>query len=222
MRVIKALIFDFDGMILDTELPILRAWQQVYHGYGYDLPFEKYALTVGTDDSAFNPLEYLGKLVGDGFSTSEATEKLSQYINNYIEAGDLMPGVRDYLVVAKTIGLRIAIASSSNLEWVEAHLNRLNCETYFDAVVAAGSSYPPKPDPTVYRVAAEKLGISSVEGIAFEDSVNGVRAARAAGIFCVAVPNSVTVNMDFHEADLQIPSLLTINLKELIKIVESK
>jgi HAD superfamily hydrolase (TIGR01509 family) len=222
MHSIKGLIFDFDGLILDTELPNLQAWQNVYREFGQELPFDKYVLTVGTDEKAFNPLTYLHQLTGNGFDSREAATLHDKLLFKYISTSDLMPGVRQYLQDAKTAGINVAIASSSTQTWVLGHVERLNCRDYFDAIVTADSIYPAKPDPAVYRVALDQLGIFPKEGIAFEDSVNGVRAARQAEIFCVVVPNSVTVNMDFHESDLQVPSLLTVGLNEIIKIAQSR
>ncbi len=223
MRKIKALVFDFDGLILDTELPNLCAWQEVYRLYGKELPFEKYALTVGTDERSFNPITHLIELIGESSTIKQKEIIVRQKIllEKYLSSSELMPGVRTYLEAAKSEGIKTSIASSSNDAWVSGHLHRLQCTDMFDSVVTAGSIYPPKPNPTVYKTALSNLCVEPDEAIAFEDSVNGVSAARLAGIFCVAVPNSVTVNMDFFESDLQIPSLLTISLAELVKIVES-
>ncbi len=218
----KGLVLDFDGLILDTELPNLHAWQEVYRTFGFELPFEKYILVVGTDENAFNPLAYLSNISGAVINEDAVYSMQKKLLGDYLSSSDLMPGVRNYLHDAKIAGLKTAIASSSNADWVLGHLTRLNCLDYFDSIVTAGSDLPPKPDPTVYSIALEKLGITPSEAIAFEDSVNGVSAARQAGIFCVAVPNSVTVNMDFFESDIQIPSLLTVGLMDLVKIAESK
>ena len=222
MNSIKGLIFDFDGLILDTELPNLQSWQEVYRAYGQELPFEKYILTVGTDEHTFNPLAYLRQHAGNGFDSHGASSLHEKLLLDNLSFCDLMPGVRQYLQDAKDAEIKVAIASSSTQKWVLGHLERLNCEDYFDAIVTADSIYPAKPDPTVYRVSLDLLGIFPKEAVAFEDSVNGVRAARRAEIFCVAVPNSVTLNMDFFESDLQVPSLLTVALKEIITIAESR
>jgi putative hydrolase of the HAD superfamily len=221
MTKIEGLVFDFDGLILDTELPNLHAWQEVYRAFGYELPFEKYILVVGTDESAFNPITYLSNLLGGEIDEAMISSMHKDFLYKYLSTSELMPGVRNYLRDARSAGLRTAIASSSNDGWVLGHLTRLNCLDAFDEIVTAGSVLPPNPDPTVYGVALDKLGIDPSEAIAFEDSLNGVKSARKAGIFCVAVPNSVTVNMDFFESNLQIPSLLTINLLDLVKIAES-
>ncbi len=221
MRKIKALVFDFDGLILDTESPELNAWREVYRIFGYEFPVEKYLLTVGTDQSAFKPAAYLCNLAGDTSLIDEIFEKQKRLLGEYLSASDLMPGVRNYLETADYLGLKTSIASSSNDKWVYDNLSRLQCNHLFDTVVTAGNIYPPKPDPTVYSIAMERLGVDSQETIAFEDSLNGVRAAKRADIYCVAVPNAVTANMDFSEANLQVGSLLSLSPQELIKIVEA-
>ena len=221
MTKIKGLIFDFDGLIFDTELPNLHSWQEVYRNYGFELPFEKYVLVIGTDESEFNPLTYLQDLTGNSIDLSSVSREYRCILNRKLTSAELMPGVKEYISEAKAFGLSTAIASSSSDEWVYGHLDHLGVKQYFDFIITAGSSYPAKPDPAVYIESLNKLGALSTEIIAFEDSINGVRAARAANIFCVAIPNSVTVNMDFFEANLQIPSLLTLGLNDLICLVES-
>ncbi len=221
MRKIKALVFDFDGLILDTESPDLIAWKNVYRFYGYELPLERYLLTVGTDQSAFKPGAHLCSLVGNPSLIDEVSEKQKKFLGKYLTSSDLMPGVRNYLESAKLLGLKTSIASSSNDKWVCGNLSRLKCTHLFDTVITAGNKYPPKPDPTVYSIALESLGVYPRETMAFEDSLNGVSAAKQAGIYCVAVPNFVTANMDFSESNLRLVSLLSISLQDLIRIVES-
>jgi HAD superfamily hydrolase (TIGR01509 family) len=218
---IKGLIFDFDGLILDTELPNLHAWQEIYRKYGYKLPFEKYVLVIGSDESAFNPLNYLVEISGNKINPVDISIEHQEILFQKLAFAELMPGVKEYLETAKKLRLLTAIASSSNDEWVFGHLERLGAKDYFDSVITAGPVLPAKPNPTVYEIALKSLGCRANQAIAFEDSKNGVRAARIAGIFCVAVPNSVTVHMDFFESNLQIPSLLTLSLPDLIAIVES-
>jgi len=218
---IKGLIFDFDGLILDTELPNLHAWQEIYQKYGYKFPFEKYVLVIGSDESAFNPLNYLVEISGKNINPVDVSIEHREILLQKLAFAELMPGVKEYLETAKKLRLLTAIASSSNDEWVFGHLERLGAKDYFNSVITAGPVLPAKPNPTVYKIALNSLGCRANQAIAFEDSKNGILAARDAGIFCVAVPNSVTINMDFFESNLQIPSLLTLSLPDLIAIVES-
>lgn len=221
MRTIRGFIFDFDGLILDTEMPSLHAWQTVYRNHGSELPFEKYILTVGTDDKSFNPARYLQILVGKPGIEIAAAQEHKAVLHELLKNAQMMPGIDEYLTYAQSREIKTAIASSSSDAWVRGHLARLDSLKYFDAIVTAGSVHPAKPDPQVYTLALRELSLLPSEAIAFEDSKNGIRAAHLAGIFCVAVPNSVTVSMDFQESDLQIPSLMTINPSELIQLVES-
>lgn len=217
---IKGLIFDFDGLILDTELPNLHAWQEIYRKHGYELPFEKYILVIGSDESVFNPLNNLVEISGNKIIPGDVFIEHQEILLQKLAFAELMPGVKEYLETAKKLRLLTAIASSSNDEWVLGHLERLGAMDYFDTVITAGPVLPAKPNPAVYKIALNSLGCRANQAIAFEDSKNGVKAARDAGIFCVAVPNSATVHMDFFESNLQIPSLLTLSLPDLIAVVE--
>lgn len=217
---VKAFIFDFDGLILDTELPNLQAWQMIYRSYGFEVPLEKYALYIGTDDHAFNPLTHLHQLAGNGFDPIRVAEKQYALFLELLASSRIMPGVMEYINFAHETGIKTAVASSSSSSWVNGHLDRLNMRTHFDSVVTAGDLIPHKPNPGVYLGALDELGITAEEAIAFEDSANGVKSARQAGVYCVAIPNSVTISMDFHESNLQIPSFLTIEPAEIIKIKE--
>jgi HAD superfamily hydrolase (TIGR01509 family) len=128
-----------------------------------------------------------------------------------------MPGVEAALAAAREIGVRLAVASSSQRYWVEGHLQRLGLLEHFEILKTADDVEKVKPDPALYLQTLEALGVAASETVAFEDSVNGVKAAKAAGIFCVAVPNAVTRNLDFQHADLQISSLLECDITNILK-----
>ena len=133
----------------------------------------------------------------------------------------LLPGVENYLADARRLGLRMAIASSSGSTWVMEHLERFGIYEHFDAIVSREDVTRTKPDPELYRVALQRLSVSPLESIAFEDSTNGIRAAKAANLFCVAVPNPLTADLDLGEADLQLASLEAASLSELIGRIEA-
>ena len=101
------------------------------------------------------------------------------------------------------------------------HLERFGIHEHFDAIVSREDVTRTKPDPELYRMAIQRLSVSPRESIAFEDSTNGIRAAKAAELFCVAVPNPLTADLDLSEADLQLPSLEATSLSELIGRIES-
>lgn len=129
----------------------------------------------------------------------------------------LMPGVRRYLDDARRLKLATAIASSSSRRWIDEHLGRMAIKDRFDVIVCRDDVRATKPDPELYQTAVDRLGVMPDEAIALEDSRNGLAAAKAAGLFCVAVPNGMTASMDLSRADLRLTSLDEMPLEELIR-----
>jgi HAD superfamily hydrolase (TIGR01509 family) len=214
--VIWALLFDFDGLIVDTETPSYASWQEVYREHGQEFPLDRWAAIIGTI-GGFEPLDYLEELHGPIDREAVRTRRREHELQ-LLEIEDLRPGILAYLEEAERHGLKTAIVSSSSREWVDRHLRRLQRAEHFDEIVTADrNAERSKPRPTLYLEALERLGVSADEAIAFEDSPNGVRAAKAAGIFTVAVPNGVTIALGLGEADLLLESLAELSLRELLK-----
>jgi len=214
---IRAFLFDFDGLIVDTELPARTGWEWLYRRHGHELPRERWATLVGTIGADFDPMTYLEELVGGPLDRAALDEERYAHEVSLIEAERLRPGIADYLAAAKRHGLKRAIVSSSSRQWIEGHLARLEEAVGWDAILAA--DHDParaKPHPHLYLEALDRLGVAAGEAVAFEDSPNGVRAARSAGIFCVAVPNEVTRDLALDEADLLVPSLADLPPDELL------
>lgn len=113
----------------------------------------------------------------------------------------------------------MGVTSSSSPDWVDGHLARLGLSAYFNCVECANDGVPAKPDPTLYLRALTALGVRADEAIAFEDSANGVMAAKRAGICCIAVPNALTRELDLAHADLRLKSLAKLSLEALLKQV---
>ena len=217
---IRALLFDFDGLIVDTETPSYASWQEVFHQHGQELPLDRWATIIGTT-GGFDPLDYLEELHGPLDREAVRTRKRDRELE-LLEIEELRPGILDYLEEAERRGLKTAIVSSSSREWVDRHLARLERAEHFDEVVTADRDPErSKPRPTLYLEALERLGVSAGEAIAFEDSPNGVKAAKAAGIFTVAVPNGITVSLGLDEADLLLESLAELSLRELLERLRS-
>ena len=213
---IRALLFDFDGLIVDTETPSYASWQEVYREHGQELPLERWAAIIGTI-GGFEPLDYLEELHGPIDREAVKTRRQEHELE-LLEIEELRPGILDYLEEAKRRGLGTAIVSSSSRRWVDRHLVRLERSQDFDEIVTADRDPErAKPRPTLYLEALERLGVRPTEAIAFEDSPNGVKAAKAAGIFTVAVPNSVTVSLGLDDADLVLDSLAEVPLDEVIR-----
>jgi HAD superfamily hydrolase (TIGR01509 family) len=206
---IRAFLFDFDGLILDTELASRAGWQLLYRDHGQELPPDLWATVVGTYN-AWDPMAHLEELVGEPLEREALNERRHAHEIALIEAEELRPGIAEYLAAARQHGLKRAIVSSSNRRWVESHLERLEEAVGWDAICTAERDRSrAKPSPTLYLEALVALGVAASEAVAFEDSPNGVRAAKEAGIFCVAVPNDVTRDLGLDEAgaDLVLDSL---------------
>jgi HAD superfamily hydrolase (TIGR01509 family) len=213
---IRALLFDFDGLIVDTETPSLASWQAVYEEHGRELPLDRWATIIGTTGPGFDPLDYLEELHGSIDREAVKTRRQKHELR-LLEIEKLRPGILEYLEGAERRNLKTAIVSSSSRKWVDRHLVRLERAEHFDEIVTADRDPErSKPRPTLYLEALERLGVAAEEAIAFEDSPNGVKAAKAAGIYTVAVPNGVTASLGLDAADLVLDSLAQMPLRELL------
>jgi HAD superfamily hydrolase (TIGR01509 family) len=213
---IRALLFDFDGLVVDTETPSFASWQEVYREHGQELPLERWAAIIGTI-GGFEPLDYLEELHGP-IDRQAVKERRYQHELELLEIEGLRPGILAYLDEAQRMGLKKAIVSSSSRRWVDGHLARLEQAEHFDEIVTADlDEERAKPRPTLYLEALERLSLTAGEAVAFEDSPNGVKAAKAAGIFTVAVPNGVTSSLGLDEADLVLDSLAEMPLRKLLE-----
>jgi HAD superfamily hydrolase (TIGR01509 family) len=220
---IRGLLFDFDGLLVDTESPSRLVWEELYRDHGFELPRERWAGNIGTLDEPFDPLDHLEELVGRGLDRNVLTERRRAREFELIDLEQLRPGVDDYLAEAERRGLRTGIVSSSSRWWIEPILERLERAHGWDTIVVAdGDAVRAKPRPTLYLEALRDLELDAGEAIAFEDSPNGVLAATAAGIYCVAVPNPITAALAFEDADLVLGSLAELPLAELLERVDSR
>jgi HAD superfamily hydrolase (TIGR01509 family) len=212
---LRALLFDFDGLILDTETPSFGSWRELYREHGQELTLERWSAAVGTI-GGFDPVAHLEELAGP-IDRETALPRRQARDLELCDVEELRPGVLDYLEEARRRGLATSIVSSSSRPWVDRHLARLERTEHFDDIVTAdGDLARAKPLPVLYLEALERLGVGASEAVAFEDSPNGVRAAKAAGLFCVAVPNSVTASLGLDQADLVVASLAELELDDLV------
>jgi HAD superfamily hydrolase (TIGR01509 family) len=216
---IQALIFDFDGLILDTEVPDFESWQEIYDSFDCSLPFADWAACIGTHSGAFDVCGYLERQLGREIDREEVRARRRQRYREMIATQAVLPGVEEYLSDAAGLGLKLGVASSSDRAWVTGHLTRLGLIERFHCVRCAEDVRNLKPDPELYRAALDALGLEPRQAIALEDSPNGVRAAKAAGLFCIAVPNALTRQLALDHADMQIGSLAELPLGELIRKV---
>lgn len=211
------MIFDFDGLILDTETPEFTAWQEAYAGFGLTLELHLWAQKIGTMEAGWDPWQHLEERVGAPVDRESIRATRNARHHALIDLEVARPGVEAWLDQARALDLRVAVASSSSATWVTTYLSRLGLLDRF-AVIATGDRVPrTKPDPAVYRLALAELGVKAADAIAVEDSANGVTAAKAAGLIAVAVPNAMTAGLDFSHADLVLNSLEEMTIPEVAR-----
>ncbi|HEX7620303.1 MAG TPA: HAD-IA family hydrolase [Anaerolineales bacterium] len=214
---IQALIFDFDGLILDTETPEVQIWQDLYTRYGQEFPLDEWVRTVvGSTVANLDPVAQLEKLTGLSLDHQALRDQAHRTRMDWQAVLPPMPGVADYLDSARRLGLRLAVASSSPHAWVDAYLHRLEFLDLFDAVICREDAPRLKPDPDLFLAALSALHIHADRALAFEDSPNGIKAAKAAGLRVVGVPNSITARLGPLPADLSLASLSDLPLSDLL------
>ena len=217
---VRAFLFDFDGLIIDTELASRAGWELLYNQHGHELPGDLWATLVGTTHAPWSPREHLEELVGTPLDWDALNERRYAHEIALIEAEELRPGIADYFAAARRHRLKRAIVSSSNRRWVHMHLQRLEESVGWDAICTAdGDPARAKPAPVLYLEALTLLEVDANEAVAFEDSPNGVLAAKAAGVFCVAIPNEVTRELGLEEAgaDIVLDSLADLPPGKLLR-----
>jgi HAD superfamily hydrolase (TIGR01509 family) len=220
---IKALIFDFDGLILDTETPEYQVWQSIYREHGFELPHEEWGKIIGGYGiSSFDAAENLSLLSQGRLDSVSLRDRFRTESHALIHEQSILPGIVNTLQEAKRLGLKLAIASSSPHSWVDTHAKRLGIFDYFDKVICADDIAPgrTKPNPDLFLLALDQLQVQKDEAIVFEDSPNGVKAAHSAGIFVVAVPNPVTSLLSIENANLTLTSLSDLSLHDLLNKVK--
>lgn len=216
---LKALIFDFDGLVLDTETPEFLAWQKIYSENGYELPFEEWEKIIGGYGiSTFDAADHLALLSSGKIDSVSSRAHYRKDADEMILASSILPGVINLIHSAKLQGLKVAIGSSSPHTWVDGHTQRLGIYDLFDLIVCQDDveKGKTKPFPDIYLKVLERLEIQNDEAVVFEDSPNGVLASQRAGIFVVAVPNPLTLRLNV-QGDLTVPSLEEISLKDLME-----
>ena len=215
---LKALIFDFDGLILDTETPEVLVWQSIYKENGFELPVHEWEKTIGGYGiSTFDPARNLSLLTQGRLDAAALQTRYRLESDALVHANPIMPGVMDMIHAARAQGLKVAIGSSSPHSWVDMHVQRLNIIHYFDRIICQDDVAPgrTKPHPDIYLKVLETLQVRNTEAIVFEDSPNGALASKRAGIFVVAVPNPLTAKMNV-QGDLNVSSIADLSLQDLM------
>lgn len=217
---IEAIVFDFDGLIVDTETPEFESWQEIFESYGVTLERMLWDSAIGRYSRAFDIYEHLANLSRQRIEREVVRPKMRRRYLERIEQNPVLPGVEDYLASAKGMGLKLAVASSSTPGWAAGHLRNRGLLHHFEFVLDAGDVVNAKPDPELYTMAVSRLGVEPRNALSIEDSPIGLAAAKAAGLYCVVVPNEMTKRMDFSAADACLNSLADITLSDLLHRLE--
>jgi HAD superfamily hydrolase (TIGR01509 family) len=213
---LKALIFDFDGLILDTETPEMQVWQELFARHGQAFSVETWGQIVGgAGHTTFEPAAYLEGLVGQPIDRLAVNRQARQLSDEAILRQPVLPGAVELIRKAKSEAYPLAIASSSPHIWVDTHLKRIGLFEYFNFILCAEDVTRTKPDPGLYLAALKALQVYAGEAVVFEDSPNGIQAAKTAGIFTVAVPNPLTAQLSLGQPDLILSSLEEVSLEDL-------
>lgn len=209
------MIFDFDGVLLDTEATLLAAWQQEYRWHGLELETESFWPGHGGDVTE-ERYARLAAAVGPAFDRDASHARRIAYRDELNSRLELCPGIGGWLDTAVASGFRLAIASSSGRAWVLPLLATTGRSADFEVIACGDEVAAPKPAPDVYLLALTRLGISPGQAIAIEDSPHGVAAAKAAGLRCVAIPSREMDTGSFAGADLVLASATETSLDEAI------
>ena len=213
---IKAIVFDFDGTIIDTETAWYSAFRELYKQHGVDLSLELYSGCIGTSLHTFNPYEYLITEHRLPIDREAFRQEVRLRHAALMEREEMRRGIRSYLDQAKEAGLKIGLATSSEKAWVDRFLPRLGIADYFDCVRTADDVVNVKPDPELYVRTLECLGVAPEEAVAIEDSPNGAKAAAAAGMHCVVVPNAITQYLQFDAPNYKLGCLTELEFNVLM------
>jgi len=216
---INALIFDFDGLILDTETAEIHTWQNMYAEYGYPFPQDEFIKTVGGYGiSNFDAALYLHGLTNGSLNADILRLRFRNESGDEIRRSPILPGVTNIIAEAKRRDMKLAIASSSPHSWVDTHLTRLGLFQQFDKIICGDDVAPgrTKPKPDLFLKVLDQLNVRADEAMVFEDSPNGVEAANVAGIAVVLAPNPTTSRLPFKGEYLKLKSLADLSLTDML------
>lgn len=210
---IRAAIFDMDGLMIDSDAIISRSYELILMELGKEPILNERGVVHTPGISAVDNWKRLAEIYGIQADIEYLAQRKNQLHVELIKQGvDPMPGLFEVLGMFKDHGIKMAIASSSKQKLVEFVVDHLNIGKYFYAIVAGDDVANGKPAPDIFLAAAESLEVQPIDCVVIEDSINGVRAAKAAGMKCIAVPaKSDLDDPAFEVADMVAASLENVN-----------
>jgi HAD superfamily hydrolase (TIGR01509 family) len=216
---LQAIVFDFDGLIVNTERPGFISWSEIYARFGQKLTLSDWQYATGYV-GGFDPGLHLEKLLGRNLNWDELGPERDRRNWELTLAEPVLPGIAELFSSVRAYWLRIGVASNSGGSWVPDGLQRLGLAHCVDVVITADMVVNPKPAPDIYLKTVQTLGVSSGNAVAIEDSEPGSRAAKAAGIKVVVIPNEFSAQQDLSVADLIVPSATELSVDRLNALVE--
>lgn len=218
---LEAVVFDFDGLIIDSEWAIFETAVAAFEAHGHTLTVEAWATIIGTnsdvDETWWDTICAASGITGFTQADFEAAYEAQPRERDHLPA---MPGVLELLDELDGAGIPVGIASSSSRRWLERHTRRLGIYDRFGCLVGSDVvGGVGKPAPDVYVRACADLGADPTRSVALEDSAHGATAAKAAGLAVVAVPGRITIHNDFGHADLVVSSVADVGLDVLAALI---
>jgi len=217
---LAAIVFDFDGLVVDTETPGFNSWQEVYQEFGAALQIDDWRHATGYV-GGFDPAVHLEHLLGRRLDWSQIIPRREARNWELTIQASILPGIEALFRGAKERQLRLGVASNSGSGWVEGGLRRLGLRGYVDAIVTRDMVINPKPAPDIYLKTVQTLSVEPRLAVALEDSEPGCRAAKQAGLKAVAIPNRFSERQDLTIADLIVRSAEELDFDRLAALAAS-
>ena len=213
----NVILFDLDGVLIDSEPQHFRAWRRTMRQYGVDIDFENYKPCIGSTDGILFRI-FTEKY---GFHAEQHPELEEEYRKNRLsvehEEGIIpMPGVRETVQALFDRGYKMAVASSSPQDYIEYCVEDIGIRDCFSALFSGRRAPRPKPAPDTFLLAAEMTRANPSQCVVVEDSENGSKAAKAAGMFCIGIVNPGSGDQDLSAADVKITEL-----RELLRLLKA-
>jgi HAD superfamily hydrolase (TIGR01509 family) len=218
---LEAIVFDFDGLIVDTEGPGFASWSELYERFGQKLTLDDWRHATGYV-GGFDPALHLEKLLGHRLDWSDLAAGRERRNWELTLQQSTLPGIERLMKEASDRSIKIAVASNSGYGWVDQGLERLGLRQLVEVVVTRDMVLNPKPAPDVYLKAVQTLQADPWYSIALEDSEPGSRAAKAAGLRVVAIPNQFSERQNLSMADLIVPSAEDLSIERLVELVVNR